>query len=109
MFVARLFFQHPASVGETYREHMRVALGFAGPLAKAALAAGVHAFLPFLFTTTASRTVKQLNDRMARRCATCAAGPAHRPDLFGLPGPVLDRAAAEADNRTMRLQSDPAG
>src|SRR5215212_603847 len=61
-----------AGAGESYGEHMRVALSFAGPLAKAAIAALVHAFLPFLFTTTASSTVKRLHDRMARRCANCS-------------------------------------
>lgn len=78
----RLFTEHPAMVGETYPEHMRTALSFAGPLATAAAAACVHAFLPFLCTTTASRTVKRLYDRMTRRCQTCASGPIHRPDLF---------------------------
>jgi hypothetical protein len=71
MRVTNVFTDHPASAGETYREHMRVALSFALPLAKAAIAALVHAFLPFLFTTTASATVKTLHDRMARRCANC--------------------------------------
>jgi Family of unknown function (DUF6356) len=71
MRVTTLFTDHPASAGETYGEHMRVALSFALPLAKAALAALVHAFLPFLFTTTASATVNTLHNRMARRCATC--------------------------------------
>ena len=69
--MTNFFTDHPASAGETYGEHMRVALGFALPLAKAATAALVHAFLPFLFTTTASATVKTLHDRMARRCANC--------------------------------------
>lgn len=71
MRVTTVFTEHPASAGETYGEHMRVALSFAFPLAKAAIAALVHAFLPFLFTTTASATVKTLHDRMARRCVNC--------------------------------------
>lgn len=79
----RLFTDHPDSVGETYLEHMRTALSFAGPLAKAAGAALVHAFLPFLFTTTASRTVKALHHRMTRRCAGCPKMRLHRPDLVG--------------------------
>ena len=71
MRVTTVFTDHPAAAGETYGEHMRVALSFALPLAKAAIAALVHAFLPFVFTTTASATVKTLHDRMARRCANC--------------------------------------
>jgi hypothetical protein len=45
MRVTNVFTDHPASAGETYGEHMRVALSFALPLAKAAMAALVHAFL----------------------------------------------------------------
>lgn len=83
--VRRLFTEHPAMVGETYGEHMRTALSFAGPLTKAAAGALVHAFLPFVCTTTASNTVKGLYGRMTRRCATCKSGPLHRPDLFPAP------------------------
>jgi hypothetical protein len=82
----RCFVDHPASVGETYREHMRTAMSFARPLAKASLAALVHAFLPWLFTTTASATVRDLHERMTRRCAACPAGRLHRPDLFPVQG-----------------------
>jgi hypothetical protein len=81
MQIKECFTNHPRSVGESYTEHMRVALSFAGPLAKAAAAALVHAFLPFLFVRTASLTVKSLNDRMARRCAACPKAALHRPDL----------------------------
>jgi hypothetical protein len=67
MNLKRLFTEHPDAVGETYFEHMRVALSFAGPLAAAALAAFLHAFLPFLCVTTASATVKRLHARMVNR------------------------------------------
>jgi hypothetical protein len=60
---------------------MRVALSFAAPLATAAAAALVHAFLPFLFVRTASVTVKTLHDRMTRRCRACPKVALHRPDL----------------------------
>lgn len=67
MNLRRLFTEHPESVGESYFEHMGVALSFAGPLLMAGLAALVHAFLPFLCTTTASTTVKRLHARMMNR------------------------------------------
>ena len=67
MSLKSLFTDHPDSVGESYFEHMNVALSFAGPLLAAGMAALVHAFLPFLFLTTASRTVKQLYARMMNR------------------------------------------
>jgi len=88
MQIRGLLTSHPASVGETYGEHMRVALSFAVPLAKAAGAALVHAFLPFLFTTTASLIVKSLYERMTRRCAACPKAALHRPDLMASPKPT---------------------
>ncbi|GGH22928.1 hypothetical protein GCM10007036_28320 [Alsobacter metallidurans] len=78
----KCFADHPAAVGETYGQHMRTALSFARPLAIAAGAAFVHAFLPWLFVTTASRTVKSLHERMTRRCVACPAGRLHHPELF---------------------------
>ena len=85
MCIQRLFTDHPRSVGESYTEHMRVALSFAWPLATAAAAALVHAFLPFLFVRTASLTIKSLNERMTRRCVACPKAALHRPDLVPLP------------------------
>lgn len=67
MSLKRLFTDHPDAVGESYTEHMGVALSFAGPLLAAGLAALVHAFLPFLFLTTASTIVKRLHARMVNR------------------------------------------
>ena len=67
MSLKRLFTEHPEAAGESYVEHMRVALSFSGPLLMAGLAALVHAFLPFLCTSTASTTVKQLHARMMNR------------------------------------------
>lgn len=82
MTIQSIFTKHPASLGETYFEHMRASLSYAVPLLGASMAAFVHAIFPFLFTTTASATVKQLYARMTRRCSTCASGRVHRPDLF---------------------------
>jgi len=67
MSLKRLFTEHPEAVGETYLQHMGVALSFAFPLLRAGLAAVVHAFLPFLCVTTASTTVKRLHTRMTNR------------------------------------------
>ncbi|RDI62090.1 DUF6356 family protein [Microvirga subterranea] len=73
MSLKRLFTEHPESVGETYLEHMGVALSFAFPLLRAGLAALVHAVLPFLCVTTASSTVKRLHARMVNRTPRPAA------------------------------------
>ena len=61
------FRDHPASVDETYFGHMRFALGFAGALFLAGGAALVHAFVPPLFETTASRRIKALHTRIQNR------------------------------------------
>lgn len=63
----RGFIEHPASVNETYFQHMRFASGFAVMLLGAALAAFVHAIIPPLFETTASRLIRKLHARMEAR------------------------------------------
>jgi Family of unknown function (DUF6356) len=67
--LAKLFTDHPASVDETYFGHMAFAGWFAGRLLMAGGAALVHAFLPFLFETTASRIVRELYERTHNRRA----------------------------------------
>jgi hypothetical protein len=61
----RAFSEHPASVGETYTEHMGRAACFGVRMMAAGVACLVHALLPFLFVHTGSRTIAELNDRMA--------------------------------------------
>ncbi|MCK8786984.1 DUF6356 family protein [Roseomonas sp. NAR14] len=60
------FTEHPASVGESYLEHMRVAAWFGWRMLLASLACFAHALLPFLFTRTGSRTIELLHARMVR-------------------------------------------
>ena len=67
--IARLFVEHPASVDETYFGHLAFAAWFSSRLFMAAGAAIVHAFLPFLFETTASRIVRELAERTHNRRA----------------------------------------
>lgn len=55
------FTAHPASVGQTYVQHLRFALAFATRMTLGGLAAAVHALFPFLFITTASRALEELN------------------------------------------------
>lgn len=62
--IVELFTRHPASVGESYLEHMEVAGSFSGRLFLASLACLVHALLPFLFERTASRIVQGLHGEM---------------------------------------------
>ncbi|MGY3437830.1 MULTISPECIES: DUF6356 family protein [unclassified Marinovum] len=64
---AGFFTAHPASVNESYFQHMRFALRFSGLLFFAAGAALVHAVLPALCEKTASRAVIRLHDMVTRR------------------------------------------
>ncbi len=64
MSLRQLFTEHPATVGETYLEHMRQAFGFSLKMLAGGTACLVHAVLPFLFVRTGSRIIAQLNDRM---------------------------------------------
>lgn len=65
--LSRLFTDHPRSVDETYFEHMRFAGRFAGLLFAAALAALIHAVLPFLFERTASTMINGMHRRIHNR------------------------------------------
>lgn len=66
----RLFLSHPHSVDESYGEHFLFALVFAARLFGAALAALVHAVIPCLFETTASRMIRQMHELIMRRGQT---------------------------------------
>ena len=64
MDIQRLFNEHPASVGESYWEHLLRASWFAGKMLMGAGACFVHALLPFLFVKTGSETIQQLHTAM---------------------------------------------
>jgi len=63
----RLFLSHPASVGESYFEHQRVALSFALPLLGAGLAALAHAVIPGVCERTAGDAIRHLHARLEKR------------------------------------------
>jgi len=58
------FTQHPATVNETYFQHMGKALLFCGLFIYGAIVALVHAFFPFLFEKSGSQLIRQLHHRM---------------------------------------------
>ena len=68
----KLFMDHPASVDESYVEHMWFAIGFAGLLFAAGLAALVQAVIPGLCKTTASRLIRKMYARIEYRGAPAA-------------------------------------
>lgn len=58
------FTDHPASVGESYWQHMGQASYFAICMIGAGFACALHGLFPFLFTSTGRRTIVHLHDRM---------------------------------------------
>lgn len=65
----KLFTDHPASVGESYAQHLAVACRFGLRMIGGGLGAIVHGFFPFFFTTTGSRTIEALNGEMVAKRA----------------------------------------
>jgi hypothetical protein len=64
MNLIRAFTEHPASVGESYTEHLVRAICFGTRMVFAGFACLVHGVMPFLFVRTGSRTITELNDRL---------------------------------------------
>ena len=60
----RAFTDHPASVGESYFEHLARALCFGTRMILAGIACLIHGVLPFLFVRTGSHAIAELNERM---------------------------------------------
>ena len=77
--LARLFNDHPRSLGMSWAEHGAGAVVIGGRMIGAGLACIVHAAVPAFFTETAGKTVKGLHDHMVRRKAG-AANPNAWPD-----------------------------
>lgn len=65
--INRIFLDHPAKVDETFLEHMAFAGSFAAKLFAAGAAALIHAIIPCLFETTASRIIDDLHARIHAR------------------------------------------
>jgi hypothetical protein len=59
-----LFTRHPASVGETYFEHMGMASSFSITFLYAGVVCAIHAILPFTFVKTGSAIITNLHNRM---------------------------------------------
>jgi Family of unknown function (DUF6356) len=57
----KLFTEHPASVGESYGEHLIFASGFGLRMILGGIACLVHGLLPFLFIRTGSAQISELH------------------------------------------------
>ena len=60
----QLFLEHPASVGESYLQHMVQALQFIRLLCVTGVACLLHGLLPFLFKDTGSNNIERLHQMM---------------------------------------------
>ncbi|MEM6584477.1 MAG: DUF6356 family protein [Pseudomonadota bacterium] len=58
------FKDHPASVGETYFEHLVQANSFGVRMILGGFACMLHGLFPFLFVKTGSRQIQTLHGRM---------------------------------------------
>jgi len=63
----KLFIEHPASVDETYLQHMWFAIKYAVQLGLCTMAAIVHSVFPFLFTHYCSKKIAYLNSWVKKR------------------------------------------
>jgi hypothetical protein len=62
-----LFRGHPATIGETYWQHLRFAARIGAAMVAGGGACVIHGFLPFLFVSTGSRTIRTLSRKIERR------------------------------------------
>jgi len=78
MDIGSWFTAHPATVGETYGEHLVMATSFGCRMVLAGVACILHGLIPFVFVRTGSRAVAELNQRMiAGRSARPVSGALH--------------------------------
>lgn len=63
------FTRHPASVGETYFEHLLAASRFGLRLVAGGAACILHGVFPFLFVRTGSELVSALHSEMSKRAS----------------------------------------
>ena len=62
--IKRAFTEHPASVGESYTEHMACAFSFGSSMLIGGVACLLHGLLPFLFERSGSQRIETLHYRM---------------------------------------------
>lgn len=70
MSLKTLFTEHPASVDETYGEHLVMASGFGIRMILGGFACLLHGIFPFLFVKTGSAQISTLHERMVQNRRT---------------------------------------
>ena len=88
--IREMFVQHPASVGESYTEHMGMAFSFGARMITAGAACLLHGLIPALFTRTGSAAIDELHTKMVtNRVRTIS--PSRETDLSDVPTVAADR------------------
>jgi len=59
-----IFTKHPATVGETYSQHLASSLSFSAEMILGGFACLAHAIVPSLFEKTGSNAIRRLHVRM---------------------------------------------
>ena len=67
MSLRSLFTEHPATVGETYSQHLWVAARFSALLFLTSIACLIHAIIPAWFKSAGSDMVGKLNRELSSR------------------------------------------
>jgi hypothetical protein len=79
--ILKHFTEHPASVDETYGEHLRFATGTGLKMVLGGLACMCHGLLPFAFVTTGSRTIIALHKKVSSGARAPIAARIRREDM----------------------------
>ena len=82
MNISRWFTAHPATVGESYGEHLATAAVFGARMILAGMACLLHGLLPFVFVRTGSRAISELNAQLLARRSAGAPSTALPIDLL---------------------------
>ena len=60
-YIYKLLTKHPKEVGLSYFQHLYISLSISINFFTASIKALIHSFLPFMFETSSSDTIKYLN------------------------------------------------
>ena len=65
--MANIFTKHPKEVGESYLQHLWVALKYSFSLFLLFLTAFIHSFFPFIFKNTTSAKIIKMGEDLKNR------------------------------------------
>ena len=63
-YINKIFFNHPRKVNMTYTKHMFTSLNMSHTFMKSSIKAFIHAFIPSLYETSSTDTIKELSKKI---------------------------------------------